>query len=90
MSKKTMMKPIVAMFLAFAMLLTGVVPGTAAIAKAAENVPYAVFEYQDEDGEAIDTSDKIYNGEDFELAQDAVGTFKIYNAEGKQDTASSW
>ena len=29
MSKKTMMKPIAAMLLAFAMLLTSVVPGTA-------------------------------------------------------------
>lgn len=89
MSKKTMMKPIAAMLLAFALLLTGVVPGTMATAKAAEGT-YAVFEYQDEDGEVINTSEKIYNGDEFELAQDAVGTFKIYNGDEEINDGGTW
>lgn len=90
MSKKTILKPITAMLLAFAMLLTGVVPGTLATAKAAEDGNYSVFEYQDADGNVIKTSEKIYEGETFELQQDARGVFKYFNASGELETSGTW
>lgn len=78
MSKKTIMKPIAAMLLAFALLLTGVVPGTLATAKAAEDETYAVFVYEDENGNKV-TSEHIKDESTFVLNQNRKGKFYVYD-----------
>ena len=77
MNKKTILKPVAAMLLALVMLLTGVVPGTLATAKAAENDYYLKYEYVDADGE-VKESAPIENNGTVEIKQGTKGYFYAY------------
>ena len=81
MNKKTILKPIAALFLAFALLLTGIVPGTLATAKAAEGY-YLKYEYVDEDGTTKESEPITDNGS-VEIKQGTKGYFYVYK-DGKK------
>lgn len=76
-----LLKPIVAMFLAFALLLTS--GGALSTVNAAEYSYYVKFEYVDESNNVIKESDPIKENETFELQQGQKGYFYLYENDKK-------
>ena len=83
MNRRTILKPVVAMFLAFALLLTGVVPGTLVTANAAEGY-YLKYEYVDADGTTKE-SEPITDKGTIEVKQGTKGNFYLYKNDNKVD-----
>ena len=83
MNRRTILKPVVAMFLAFALLLTGVVPGTLVTANAAEGY-YLKYEYVDADGTTKE-SEPITDKGTIEVKKGTKGNFYLYKNDNKVD-----
>ena len=76
-----LLKPIAAMFLAFALLLTS--GGALSTVNAAENAYCLKFEYVNENGEIVKESDPIFNDGEFTLEQGQKGYFCVYKGSEK-------